>query len=347
MILTPGQLYFVNEQDVRTGERSRYFKIGIVRDAADRDSKDRLLEHQTGNPRKLCIVENLTMPAVEAIETNLHYLFARNRVMGEWMEFSDVELQSAIAKAKELAFEMEVNHSDFELAETLKDKVSNGSKLEPSEDAKDLFSEYLDYKEISGICTDLLTEYDNYLNSAIEQGVDVSNVATVQTRAGANKFSEKLFAEKYPDLYEEFSDKEYPVKGSFRMATSKDWSPDVSLLNEDQVNAIASLQDQLESAEYSLQTTLELHEKHLGVLEIQKFAQWKLDIVKNKLRVLTGEFDGIEGICTWKREAKESITLRKAELKVQHPVEFEACMIQGEGTTALIVDPMAAQSAAE
>ena len=97
MILTPGQLYFVNEQDVRTGERSRYFKIGIVRDAADRDSKDRLLEHQTGNPRKLCIVENLTMPAVEAIETNLHYLFARNRVMGEWMEFTDVELQSAFS----------------------------------------------------------------------------------------------------------------------------------------------------------------------------------------------------------------------------------------------------------
>jgi hypothetical protein len=287
------------------------------------------------------------MPAVEAIETNLHYLFARNRVMGEWMEFTDTELQSAITKAKELAFEMEVNHSDFELAETLKDKVSNGSKLEASEDAKDLFSEYLDYKEISKICTDLLTKYDDYLNSAIEQGVDVSNVATVQTRAGAKKFSEKLFAEKYPGLFAAFSDKEYPVKGSFRMATDKEWSPDVSLLNEDQVNTIASLQEQLESAEYSLQTTLELHEKHLGVLEIQKFAQWKLDIVKNKLRVLTGEFDGIEGVCTWKREAKESITLRKGELKVQHPVEYEVCMIQGAETTALIVDPMAAQSAAE
>ena len=82
MILTPGQLYFINEQDVKTGERSSYYKIGIVRDAAGRDSKNRLLEHQTGNPRKLCIVESLSMPAVEAVETNLHYLFARNRVMG-------------------------------------------------------------------------------------------------------------------------------------------------------------------------------------------------------------------------------------------------------------------------
>jgi len=77
-------------------------------------------------------------------------------------------------------------------------------------------------------------------------------------------------------------------------------------------------------------------------LEIQKFAQWKLDIVKNKLRVMTGEFDGIEGVCTWKREAKESITLRKAELKIKYPEEYDSCVIQGAETTALIVDPMAA-----
>jgi hypothetical protein len=344
LILTPGQLYFITEQDVRTGERSRYFKIGIVRDAADRGSKDRLLEHQTGNPRKLCIVENLTIPAVEAIETNLHYLFARNRVMGEWMEFTDAELKNAIAKAKELASEMEANHSEFVVSEALKNKVSNGSKLEATDEAEELFSEYLDFKEISGVCSELLAKYDDYLNSAIEQGVDVANVATVQTRAGAKKFSEKLFAEKYPDLYKAFCDMQYPVKGSFRMANAKDFTPDVSLLNEDQVNSFSALQDQLETAEYSLQTTLELHEKHLGVLEIQKFAQWKMLIINTKLRVITGEYDGIEGICTWKRETKESLTLRKDEVKAQHPDEYAACMIQGAETTALIVDPKAAHN---
>ena len=107
MILTPGQLYFINEQDTQTGVRSNYYKIGIVRDADDRDSENRLLEHQTGNPRKLCIVETLSMPAVEAVETNLHYLFASKRVMGEWMCFNDDELKQAIAKAKELAAQMQ------------------------------------------------------------------------------------------------------------------------------------------------------------------------------------------------------------------------------------------------
>jgi hypothetical protein len=120
MILTPGQLYFINEQDTQTGVRSNYYKIGIVRDADDRDSENRLLEHQTGNPRKLCIVETLSMPAVEAVETNLHYLFASKRVMGEWMCFNDDELKQAITKAKELAAQMQENIKDFEKAEKLK-----------------------------------------------------------------------------------------------------------------------------------------------------------------------------------------------------------------------------------
>jgi hypothetical protein len=58
MKLTSGHLYFINEQDVITGAHSTYYKIGIVRSSDERDSKNRLLEHQTGNPRKLCIVES-------------------------------------------------------------------------------------------------------------------------------------------------------------------------------------------------------------------------------------------------------------------------------------------------
>lgn len=33
MILSPGQLYFISEQDIQTYVRSNYCKIGIVRDA--------------------------------------------------------------------------------------------------------------------------------------------------------------------------------------------------------------------------------------------------------------------------------------------------------------------------
>jgi hypothetical protein len=344
MILTPGQLYFINEQDVQTGTRSSYYKIGIVRDAAGRDSKNRLLEHQTGNPRKLCIVEALPMPAVEAIETNLHYLFARNRVMGEWMHFSDSELQNAIKKAKELAAEMEENIEDYKFAEILKDTKSNGSKLAATEEAEEWYGTIQDLKEVLETCDEALAQYDDYLYEAIERGIDVSGRAKVQTRAGAKKFDEALFASTYPELYKKYSTSIFPVRGSFRVKPAKDWNPDLSAINQEQVELLVEFKDQLLNADHSMDTGFALHEKHLGVLEIKKYVEWKIDIANVKLRVMTGDAEGIEGICTWKREEKEVVTFDRTKLQAEHPEEYIACVVQGAETTALIVEPKVAQN---
>ena len=344
MILTPGQLYFINEQDVQTGTRSSYYKIGIVRDAAGRDSKNRLLEHQTGNPRKLCIVEALPMPAVEAIETNLHYLFARNRVMGEWMHFSDSELQNAIKKAKELAAEMEENIEDYKFAEILKNTKSNGSKLAATEEAEEWYGTIQDLKEVLEACDDALAQYDDYLYEAIERGIDVSGRAKVQTRAGAKKFDEALFASTYPELYKKYSTSIFPVRGSFRVKPAKDWNPDISAINQEQVELLVEFKDQLLNADHSMDTGFALHEKHLGVLEIKKYVEWKIDIANVKLRVMTGDAEGIEGICTWKREEKEVVTFDRTKLQAEHPEEYNACVVQGAETTALIVEPKVAQN---
>ena len=344
MILTPGQLYFINEQDVQTGARSSYYKIGIVRDAAGRDSKNRLLEHQTGNPRKLCIVEALPMPAVEAIETNLHYLFARNRVMGEWMHFSDSELQNAIIKAKELAAEMEENIEDYKFAEILKDTKSNGSKIAATEEAEEWYGTIQDLKEVLEACDDALAQYDDYLYEAIERGIDVSGRAKVQTRAGAKKFDEALFAATYPELYKKYSTSIFPVRGSFRVKPAKDWNPDLSAINQEQVELLVEFKDQLLNADHSMDTGFALHEKHLGVLEIKKYVEWKIDIANVKLRVMTGDAEGIEGICTWKREEKEVVTFDRTKLQAEHPEEYNACVVQGAETTALIVEPKVAQN---
>ena len=288
MKLTPGQLYFINEQDVKTGERSKYYKIGIVRDAAGRDSKNRLLEHQTGNPRKLCIVEALPMPAVEAIETNLHYLYARNRTVGEWMCFSDSELQNAIKKAKELATQMEGNIEDYKLAEILKVTKSNGSKLATTEEAEEWYGIIQDLKGVLEVCDRALAQYDRYLYKAIERGIDVSGRATVQIRAGAKKFDEDLFAITYPELYKKYSSSSYPVKGSFRVKPAKDWNSGLSVINQEQVALLAEFTEQLFNADHSMDVGFTLHETHLGVLEIKKYVEWTVDIANVKLRVKIG-----------------------------------------------------------
>ena len=339
MNLTPGKLYFINEHDVQTGLQTNYYKIGIVRDADGRDSKNRLLEHQTGNPRKLWIVEELEMPAVEAVETNLHYLFARNRVIGEWMQFDETELANAIAKAKELATAVKANVIDFERAEELKNLVSNGFKLEATEEAENWYVQIQDFNVVVKACDEILDDYRNYLHAAIEKGIDVSGRASVQSRAGASRFDEKLFKEKYSDLYDKFSIISNPVKGPFRLKSAKDWIPDHGIINEEQRNFIASMKDLLKNADHSMDTGFALHEKHLGVLEVKKYADWNIEIATTKLRVLTGEAEGIDEICTWKRERKEVITVDRKGIQLHHPDEYDSCLVLGAETTALIVDP--------
>jgi hypothetical protein len=343
MNLTSGQLYFINEHDIKSGQRSDFYKIGIVRESDERDSKDRLLEHQTGNPRRLVIVETLAMPAVEAVETNLHYLFASKRVMGEWMNFTDEELQKAINKAKELAAGMQANIKDFKRAEELKNIQSNGKITLASDEAKELYTDVMNFKIVLNSCDEVLDLYKEYLYAAIEKGDDVEGKAYVQAKSGAKKFDEKIFLKNYPDLYGKYAISSNPVKGSFRLKLDKDWEFDISTIESDQVKLISDFKEQLDSADHSLEMGFSLHDKHLGVLEIKKFAEWESDIANTKLKVITDNSEGIEGICTWKRESKEVISLDKKKLQTEHPVEYNSCVVQGADTEALIVKPKIAE----
>jgi hypothetical protein len=263
--------------------------------------------------------------------------------MGEWMHFTDSELRSAIKKAKDLAAEMLANIEDYTTAEVLKKTISNGSKLPATEEAEEWYVQIQDHKEVLEACDAVLEQYDDYLIEAIEKGVDVSGRASIQTRAGARRFDEKMFAIKYPDLFKKFSTSTKSIKGSFRVKPDKEWIPDLGVIDEEQVELIAGLGDLLANADHSLETGFALHEKHLGVLEIRKYAEWKIDIANVKLRVLTGAHVGIDEICTWKREEKETITLDKAALQSQYPDAYNDCIVQGAETTALIVEPKIAQ----
>ena len=345
MKLNSGQLYFFTEQDIKTGQRTCNYKIGIVREADGRDSKDRLLEHQTGNPRKLVVEAVLDkVPAVEYVETNLHHLFARNRIMGEWMEFTPAELQIAIAKASELKAEMEANLPDYKKAEELKKVISNGIKIAPTHDSQYWFEEILTFKEIIETCKVALAKYDDYLYVAIEQGVSAPGVAKVQKRAGAKKFDEGMLKANYPALYEKYSSTTSEIKGSFRLASSENFVPDISSLTSEQVMLVTDFVELLENADPSLDTGFVLHEKHLAVLEVLQYAEYRKDIADAKLRVLTGDNEGIEGICTWKREEKFTTILDKKELQKKHPDEFNSCIVEGKATEALIVDPKVAEA---
>jgi hypothetical protein len=82
---TAGTLYFITERDPFGDRSGSDVKIGLVRENdTGRSSLDRLLEHQTGNPRILVVAESLATSApISVFETSVHQQLASHRVCGE------------------------------------------------------------------------------------------------------------------------------------------------------------------------------------------------------------------------------------------------------------------------
>jgi len=339
MNLIPGELYFINETDFKTGERSEYYKIGIVRDITKRDSKNRLLEHQTGNPRKLELVKTLIIWAVEKVETNLHYFFASNRVAGEWMCFTAAELQKAYKKAEELSEEIKLLEPDFRRAEKLKDIASNGQVFPATDEVRVLYAAIMNFKRVIKTCEALITSYKTYLIGEFRRGVDIVAQGAVQNRVGAKRFDETLFAEKYSDLYIKYTNISSHITGGFRPALANDWKFDLSTLNPAQQELLDKFENDLKSSDDKLDLSFSLHSQYLQVLQVKAFADWESEIASTKLKVLTGEAEGIAGICNWKREVKEIKILDKDKLKFENPDAYNACVVQGRTIEVIVPEP--------
>ena len=87
-----GEIYFIAEESSVSAPPVRV-KIGLVRESANsRDSRDRLLDHQTGNPRNLVLLEAIKTARVSQVENSLHQRYASQRGIGEWFELTKPEL---------------------------------------------------------------------------------------------------------------------------------------------------------------------------------------------------------------------------------------------------------------
>lgn len=345
MILTSGEIYFIGEFDIKTGQRSEYVKIGIVRHGAkeERTSQDRLLEHQTGNPRRLEIIHTITTDAVEAIETSLHYMFARKRVYGEWMLLDGKSLEEAKQQAELLKNQMAEHIDAIRKADELKNVLSNGTKIASNIDSDYWYAKYQDAKIMHDACQSSIDKYNELLAQAAEDGEDVGDFVTLQERAGSRKFDQKGFKEKYPDIYAKFAGTEKSIKGRFAITPAKNWPKTLIEISPDLQSLISTFEEQL-AATSETQFSNSLHNTYLGVLSIQAFAEWEMDLASNQIRNLCNGNEGIEGVCSWKREEKLDEKLNKKALAEAFPDLVEEFTSVSAPTKAVIVEPKASYS---
>jgi len=345
MKLTSGEIYFIGEYELKSGERTEYVKVGIVRHGGkdERSSLDRLLEHQTGNPRRLEIIHTITTNAVEGIETNLHHSFSMHRVYGEWLKLDNALIEQVKARAEELRDQMESLRPLFEKAEELKKSPSTEEKIPSDGVSEHWYLLYQKAKVKMDACEEAIDAYKSLRIKEKEQGKAVDEFIGVQVRAGRRYFDEKAFKEANPDIYAKFVTVETSrePKGSFRISKPKDM--DLSLVDIDPAlsKLLEEFTAEIERPEGARKES-ELHNLFLYVNSALAFAEWEQDVATVQIKVLCGTAEGISGICSWKRAHTTTEVFDDKALKDQFPELVEQFTRETESTKAYSLETKSA-----
>ena len=321
MNLKSGELYFINEVDVLTGVASNFYKIGLVKDSRQGDAANRLDEHQTGNPRKLVIVECVEAVAISDLEKTVHNRFATRRILGEWFVLDDEELATSIEIAKELSSEQSRHRYQLAAATELSKVESDGRTREPQDEDREWFLSFTSAKALGVRAKALKTRTETFFKSAIEVGADAGNYAR-WTQATRKAFDKEKFAESYPELFEQFLREETRLSSKFLPKPQKDAQTPVL------VDSFLVLEQQFEEFfgddSSDADALHQLHQLHLQLLRFTAQAKWDQEIAEANLKALCGESDEIGELLTWRRKQSTSAKLDETALKSQHPEIYDS-----------------------
>ena len=341
MKLTPGEIYFVRERDVKSGEVTPYVKIGIVREGAKgpRSSQERLLEHQTGNPRELFLHDVIQTPAVEEVETRLHKAFAEYGVSGEWFLFDLELIDTALKKTKELASEAQANLSALEKAEVLKRQVANGKTIPANSVVNKWHSSYIEASEIIKVASKLKKEFQNLIIESVDTPEDIEHIVTQETRSGAIFFNIDGFAEKYPDIYTKYEVTETTFYQRFKVVAPKAKEYSLASVNPKAAKILDNFAHMLEFEPESPSAREVLHGYYLRVLGVESEATWNKQISEANLKALCGENSEIENVCTWPRENKERLVFDEEAFQRDNSELYSKFLEKREDVEVTKVEP--------
>lgn len=315
---TPGSLYFITERDPFCEGPATYVKIGLVRDNdMGRSSDDRLLEHQTGNPRSLRIAASISTTApISALEVSVHQRLAAHRVSGEWFRIGDGGIQRFVDAAKELKAELEQLESCTVSLTPFTEVMDNGEELQPDSEAEDLHVGALSLinriQELERKQTLLTLQLQSIGGSEI---TDIEGVCRHQYSAGSSRFDSAGFGRAHPDLMQGLG--RHRISGSFRLKKR----PTASRGDETRrLEQICRVQNATDNGPLALPRSAETERMHADWIDVHSDLQpLKLQLSQHeaRLKLICGEASGIQGVCSWKRALRS--TIQRQVLVQSHP----------------------------
>ena len=340
-----GEIYFIGEKDLRSKEVTPYYKVGIVRenpDNADRDSTQRLLEHQTGNPRELYIESVVKTDLVELVETLLHKTFAPLGVRGEWMLLSAAELAQVQKEAEKLAREAAEITADIEKAERLAKEISDEEVIPATDELKALNEVYLESNAKLKSCSEMQDLIKEILADALEdddEEEEVEAFVQVLERKGKANFDEDSFKSKYASIYSKFVITKSTVKGTASFSGSRGFKREFKDFDPGFATLVEKFEPLVEKINSGKEKKESLHGFSLELRRVNAEALWLKMKAESKIKVACGTHAGIEGLFKWSRTEKITESLDRKALKEAHPELVAEFTTIGEATKAVIVDP--------
>ncbi len=332
VVLTPGEIYFIQEIDPVTKKFTSYVKVGLVREVEGRDSASRLDEHQTGNPRTLHLHKVVKTTAVAAVEGLLHGLYAPYRVHGEWFDFDNKTLTSCINRAEELAKEAKANLKYFEKAESLKGVLSTKPAKKATSKAEDFFTDYKAAKFALDEIGHRISKIKQLYVEAAESGEDVDGLVETIERKQAAKLDVEALLAAYPKLRKKYTEITKTISPRFKWAPFENDLDSLNFLGDNVDDLIFEADKAIAVAKKSKKRLEDLKEIELQLIEYYTAAEWQAEVAEVNIRTLCGDAEGIEGICTWKRVEKVTEKFNEKKFKAENPELFQQ-FSTGGGTT--------------
>ena len=302
--MASGELYFAGEVDPRTQEHTSYIKIGIVREADNRSSSDRMKEHQTGNPRELILITALLTPVVEQIETLMHGTFAPLRLSGEWFFLSPSQRDDVIQQASRYISEAEQSIADMLRAADLQTMPSLDAAIAPNDHVRDLHQRLMIVRREISTLEKATKSIDATVRDLSDQNVPLGRYATLAPPTESEKFDEATFKVEHPELWAQFVETKQSWAQRFLLTETKDMKAALGDLRSE-ISEISNVVNATIGLAMESRDVSPIHEEFLNILTVLAPLEWEEKRLEAQLKTEIGENREIEGICTWSRESKD------------------------------------------
>jgi len=305
-----GFVYFMTERDLFGYPCGPYVKVGLVKGNDDgRSSFDRRKEHQTGNPREIIIeAEIKTHAQVSTLESLVHQRLAKNRIHGEWFNYGEDGIHPYVKLTREINRDLESELENDLKINNYSGIQDNGEVIKPSSDAEDIYNEFLKVKaeflKIKGE-KDLAVLKLRSFNKEFCR--DIDGICSYEKIKPSGKLESVIFKKDHPDIFEKLCTKK--IKGP--LLVKKDLQQTLSQEFKD-IQETIKLQKFLEDGSKRLlkrdEYAMKLHKEYLEAHALLQPVEYKKKLFENKLKLLTGENQGIQKICSWKRRITKNLS---------------------------------------